>query len=122
MEKCTLQQFTQHCDDHVLLPEFQSANHKHHGCETSLLKITNDILLGMDNQQVNTMVILDLNAAFETVDHQLLLKALNHKFGITGTALEWYKNYLIAKTFKVSINGSYSEENTMNFSAPQESS
>ena len=90
MEKCTLQQFTEHCD-HQLLPEFQSAYHKHHGYETSVLKLTNDILWGMDNQQVTSMVILDLSAAIDTVDHQLLLKVLNHKFGITGTALEFTK-------------------------------
>ena len=91
MEKCTLQQFTQHCDDHQLLPEFQSAYPKHHGCKTSLLMLTNDILWSMDNQQVTSMVILDLSTAFDTVDHQLLLKVLSHKFRIAGTALEWYK-------------------------------
>ena len=91
VEKCTLQQLTQHCNNHKLLPEFQSAYQKHHGCKTSLLKLTNDILWGMENQQVTSMVILDLSTAFNTVDHELLLKVLNYKFGMTGTALEWYK-------------------------------
>ena len=71
------------------------------------MKLTNDILWGMDNQQVTLIVILDLSTAFNTVDHQLLLRVLKHKFGITGTAMEWYKNYLIPRKFKVSINGSY---------------
>ena len=65
------------------------------------------------------MIILDLSATFDTVDHKLLLKVLNHQFGITGTALEWYKNYLIPWRFKVSINGSCSSEKTINFSIPQ---
>ena len=47
------------------------------------------------------MIILDLSAAFDTVDHELLLKVLNHKFGVTDMALEWYKNYLIPRNFKV---------------------
>ena len=44
---------------------------------------------------------------------------LNHKFGITGTARVWYKSYLIPRKFKVSLNGLYSKEKTMNFSIPQ---
>ena len=92
VERCTLQQLTQHCNNHNLLPEFKSVYRKHHGCKTSLLKLTNDILWGMENQQVTSMIILDLNATFDTVDHELLLEALNHRFGVTDKALEWYKN------------------------------
>ena len=99
VERCTLQQLTQHCNNHTLLPDFQCAYQKHHGCETSLLKLTNDILWGMENQQVTSMIILYLSATFETMDHKLLLKVLNHKFGVTDTALEWYKNYLIPRKF-----------------------
>ena len=119
VERCTLQQLTKHCHNHTLLPHFQSAYRKHHGCETSLLKLTNDILRDMEKHQVTSMIILDLSVAFDTVDHELLLKVLNHKFGVTDTALEWYKNYLILKKFKVSINGTYSNKKTMNFSMPQ---
>ena len=110
VERCTLQQFTPHCDNHTLLPHFQITYGKHHGCETSLLKLTNDILWGMEKQQVTSMIILDLSAAFDTVDHELLLKVLKHKFGVTDMDLEWYKNYLILRKFKVSINGTYSKE------------
>ena len=73
----------------------------------------------MENQQVTSMIILDLSTAFNTVDHELLLKVLNHKFGVTDTALEWYKNYLFPRKFKVSINGLYSNEKATNFSMPQ---
>ena len=119
VEKCTLQQLTQYCNNHNLPPDFQSAYRKHHGCKTSLLKLTNNILWGMENQQVTSMIILDLSATFDTVDHELLPKVLNHRFGVTGRALEWYKNYLIPSRFKVSRNGSYSNEKTINFSVPQ---
>ena len=73
----------------------------------------------MENQQVTSTIILDLSTAFGTVDHELLLKVLKHRFRVTDTALEWYKNYLIPRRFKVSINGSYSSEKTINFSIPQ---
>ena len=91
VERCTLQQFTQHCNKHTLLPHFQSTYQKHHSCETSLLKLTNDLLWGMEKQHVTSMIILDLSAAFDTVDHELLLRVLNHKFGVTDMALEWYQ-------------------------------
>ena len=84
VERCTLQQLTQHCDNHTLLQHFQSVYQKHHGCKTSLLKLTNDIVWGMEKQQVTSMIILDLSAAFDTVDLELLLKVLNHKFGVIG--------------------------------------
>ena len=73
----------------------------------------------MHNQQVPSKGILDLSADFDTVDHQLLEQVFSLKFGITDTALEWYKNYLIPRKFKISIKRSYSEEKTMNFSTPQ---
>ena len=73
----------------------------------------------MENQQVTSMIILDLSTAFDTVDHELLLQVLNHKFRVVDTALEWYKTYLIPRKFKVSINGSYVKEKNMNFTMPQ---
>ena len=119
VERCTLQQLMQHCNISTLLLDFQSAYQKHHSCKMSLLKLTNNILWGMENQQAMAMIILDLSAAFDTVDHELLLQVLNYKFGVTGTALYWYKNYMIPRKFKVSINGTYSNEKTINFSVPQ---
>ena len=100
VENSTLQQLKEHCNNHTLLPDFQSAYWKHHGCETSLLKLTNDTLWGMENQQVTSTIILDLSATFNTVDPKLLPQVLNHKFRVTDTALEWYKNYPIPRKLK----------------------
>ena len=60
VEKCILEQFTQHCNDYDLLPPCQSAYQKFHSCETSLVKLINDLLCTMENQQVASVVILDL--------------------------------------------------------------
>ena len=73
VEKITLNQFTQHCEDHHLLPDYQSTYRKHHSCETSLIKLVNDLLWAMEKQEVTAMTVLDLSAAFDTVDHDLLL-------------------------------------------------
>ena len=120
VERCTLQQLTQHCNDHTLLPDFQSAYLETSRLWNKPLQINKWHIMGHGKPASN---IHDHTrpqcTAFNTVDHELLLKVLNHKLGVTDTALEWYKNYLIPRRLKVSINGSYSSEKTMDFSIPQ---
>ena len=72
-EKVTLTQFTKHCDENKLLPAYQSAYRKNHSCETSLVKLVDNLLCAMEEQLVTIVVILDLSAAFNTIDHDLLL-------------------------------------------------
>ena len=54
------------------------------GCstETVLLRIVNDILFALDNDNISVLLLLDLSAAFDTLDHQILLSRLNSVFGI----------------------------------------
>ena len=73
VEKVTLDQFTLHCNNNNLLPSYQSAYRKYYSCKTSLIKLVNDILWAMERQIVTVVVILDLIAAFDTIDHDLLL-------------------------------------------------
>ena len=119
IEKITLNQFTQHCEDYHLLPDYQSAYRKFHSCETSLIKLVNDLLWAMERQEVTAMTVLDLLAAFDRVDHDLLLEVLNNRFGVKGRALKWYEQYLKPRKFNVSINNIYSKEQTINYSVPQ---
>ena len=72
-------------------------------------------MCSMDQQRVSLLILLDLSAAFDTVDHQVLLRRLEVSFGITGTALKWFKSYLTNRSQRVLINGNYSES----FSLPQ---
>ena len=119
VEKVTLDQFTQHCNRNSLLPNYQSAYRQHHRCETSLVKLVNDILWAMEKQLVTVVVILDLSAAFDTVDHDLLLEVLESRFGIVGTARKWYTSYLMPRSFKVSIRSSTSQPRQLDYSVPQ---
>ena len=80
VEKCALEQFNKHCDDYDLLPENQSAYRKHYSCETSLLRMTNDILWNVENKLITAVTLLDLSAMFDTVDHDILLEVLHNKF------------------------------------------
>ncbi len=65
--------------------------HKYHSTETALLKVLNDILLTGDAGDHAVLVLLDLSAAFDTVDHAILLARLEHCVGIKGSALKWFK-------------------------------
>ena len=119
IEKVTLEQFNTHCQENSLVPEYQSAYRKNHSCETSLVKLVNDILWNMDRQLVTSIVILDLSAAFDTVDHDLLLDVLETRFGITGTARKWYESYLKPRKFRVVVGKEKSQPRQLDYSVPQ---
>ena len=119
IEKAALKQFTEHCDTYKLLPDYQSAYRKGYSCETCVVKLINDILWAMEEQQVVSCAFLDLSAAFDTVDHDLLLYILEKNYAISGNALGWYDSYLRPRHFKVCVNGKYSEMKDLSFSVPQ---
>jgi len=63
-----------------------SAYRRHHSTETAMLRVLSDVLTAADTQKVTLLSLLDLSAAFDCVDHQLLLQRLRHDFGLTDTA------------------------------------
>ena len=65
------------------------------------------------------MVALDLSAAFDIVNHIILLEVLNKYYGIHGLALQWIKSYLTNRQFQVQIEDKFSEVKTVDFSVPQ---
>ena len=87
--------------------------------ETALLKVHNDILLNMDNQRVTLLVLLDLSSAFDTVDHELLLRRHQVTFGIADTALQSFRCYLAGRSQRVLLNGNFSEDFSPPHGVPQ---
>ena len=92
-----------------LLPKLQSAYRRCNSTETALLKIYKDILLSMNQQYVTLLVLLDLSAAFDTVDHSILLEHLTKSFGISSKALEWFLSYLSGQSQRVTLDGGVSK-------------
>ena len=119
IEWCMLLQVSTHCDQYGLQPNYQSTYRAHHSCEMAILDLSNDILWAMEKQSITSLVAIDLSATFDTVDHDILLDILNNKFGIEDKALKWFNNYLRPRSFKVVIDGTYSEEQNLTISVPQ---
>ena len=65
--------------------------------------MTNDMMKSIDNNEMASLVLLDLSAVFDTVDHDILIKRLHMDFGISGNVLKWLTSYLTGRTFAVII-------------------
>ena len=91
-------QFTSHANLRFLFPAQQSAYRPFHSTETALLKVHNDLVRVVNDCRVSQLVLLDLSATFDTVDHQILLCVLSDHFSISSTAFRWFQSYLSERT------------------------
>ena len=119
LEKCVIDRFNEHCGLNNLLLDYQSAYRKWHSCKMLLLKLVNDILWVMESECICPMMAIDNSAAFDTVNHSILLAVLEHNFGLTGAVLDWYNSYLCPSSCKVKIKELYLTERSLQFSFPQ---
>jgi len=69
------------------------------------MKVYNDLLLAADNGDVSALCLLDLTAAFDTVDHDLMMLKLERQFGLRGVVLDWFRSYLYGRTYRVIHGG-----------------
>ena len=83
------------------MPVTQSAYRQYHSMETAVMKVYNDLLLAADEGDVSALCLLDLTAAFDTVDHDLLMLRLERQLGLRGVILQWFSLYLSDRTFQV---------------------
>ena len=106
-------------DDNNLQELLQSAYKQGHNTETTLVKVQNDIPRSIDERKCVPLLLLDLSAAFDTVDHSILLSRLLHRFGIDGKALKWLHSYLTNHSQFVCVGNGYSSRRDLLYGVPQ---
>jgi retron-type reverse transcriptase len=119
IEKHVVSNINNHMLNHHLGEELQSAYLSGHSTETALLKVKDDIIRHIHNREGVFLVLLDLSAAFDTVDHGILLRRMSCEIGVTKRALDWLKSYFTGRSTRVLIDDVYSLEKSMDYGLPQ---
>ena len=112
-------QLLSHLDESCLLTGFQSAYRRFHSTESALLNIQDDLFLNMSEGSTTALTLLDLSAAFDTIDHSILFHRLHECYGINGLALSWFESYLSDRTQSVKIGSVLSHPMDLKFGVPQ---
>ena len=119
IEKVVCAQISEMAEKSGNTEPLQSAYKRNHSTEMALLKVKADILQAIDNQRVVCLILLDLSAAFDTVNHQLLLNRLKYKFGFGGVILDWIRFYLKDRKQRVVIGDVQSDMVELSQGVPQ---
>ena len=119
IERVVLKRLNDHLDNHNLHCPEQSAYKKTFSTETLLIRIWNDLLVASDEKSATVVMMLDLSAAFDTVDHDLLLNILMKEIGLRGTVLKWFTSFLKGRAQRIRLGSTLSEEIVIKFGVPQ---
>ena len=119
IERVVSKRLKSHLSQNDLESNHQYGYKRGYSTESILVKITNDILIASDKKTATVLLLLDLSAAFDTVDIDRLIHILFTEIGIRGTALKWFCSFLRQRTMRVKVNGAYSEVFVLEFGVPQ---
>ena len=119
LERLVARQLVDYLNAAGLLPQLQSAYRANHSTETAVTKVLADILLALDNGDLTMLTLLDLSAAFDTVDHETLLRRLEESFGLCGSVISWFRSYLRGRSQFVRCRHSFSTPATVTCGVPQ---
>ena len=118
-EKVVASQFISHLRENKLEEIFQSDYKVGHSTESALLRVHNDVLCALDDERCVMLVLLDLSAAFDTVDHGILLSRLSQCIGVQGSAYTWFESYLYSRSQFVQIRDTSSSDRQLTCGLPQ---
>jgi len=118
-EKAVINQLMNYCTINHLLPDNQSSYRKYHSTETALVKVHNDILTSMDRQEITFLILLDLSAAFDTINHSLMMDILENDFGIAGVVKTWFESYLVSRQQRIIVKQYTSDYFQLTSGVPQ---
>ena len=101
LEKIVFKQLNNFLDANCAFDTFQSGFRSNHSTETALVKVVNDFRINADSKKLSVLALLDLSAAFDTVDHNILIDRLENWVGLTGPVLNWFRTYLTGREYFV---------------------
>lgn len=119
IERASASQIQDYLANNNLRGKMQSAYRPCHSTETALLRVYNDLLLAVDKGEEAVLILLDYSAAFDTINHHTFLDRLAKRYGITGSALNWFTSYFKDRSQSVVINNSVSNPHTPLEGVPQ---
>ena len=119
IEKVIARRIICHISDQRMQDCFQSAYRKNHSTETALLCVTNAMKVAMDNRQGTALVLIDFSAAFDIINHNILIQRLRLRYGIVGKALGWLQSYLQNRSQRVVIRDASSNTTCLTSGVPQ---
>jgi retron-type reverse transcriptase len=118
LERLMTNRLSKFIDKNKILSKHQYRFRKNRSTEHALIDFTDKITKAIDEGKYSIGIFLDLSKAFDTIDHKILIKKLEH-YGIRGVAKEWFENYLHNRKQIVKYNGVQSEEMTILSGIPQ---
>jgi virulence-associated protein VapD len=119
IERAAISQLQGYINDNDLHNRTQSAYRKFHSVETAIVRVTNDLLNAVDDHGEAILILLDLSAAFDTVDHSILLHRLRVRYGVSGSTYHWFESYLKNRKKSVVIDGTSSDPTNLDWGVPQ---
>ena len=119
LERVIYKQTTDYLIEHKLFPEFQSAYRRDHSTETAVLKVFSDIIDAIEEGQLALLSLLDLSAAFDTVDRSIMREWLERSYGVGDSSLRWFESYLTGRSQSIHLGDESTVARLMTYGVPQ---
>ncbi len=119
LERIVADRLRAHIDFNNLGEKFQSAYQPNHSTETALVRVQNDISSALDRNRGVMLAMIDLSAAFDTIDHAKFIRLLREEYAVSGPALDWFTSYLSDRHMRVKVGDFRSEPHELICGVPQ---
>ena len=118
IEKVIHNQTQNFLDKNRILYSYQSGFRKHYSTDTCLSYLTNKVQTGFQEGLLTGMVLIDLQKAFDTIDHGILLDKMKY-LGFSTSTTDWFNSYLTNRSFIVNVGKEYSSPGKLSCGVPQ---
>ena len=118
IEKLIHEQTSSFLSNNQILYTYQSGFRKNHSTDSCLTFLHDNILKGFDKGLMTGMILVDLQKAFDTIDHDILLKKLS-AIGFSNYTICWFQSYLSNRLFRVNLENCYSDPSNITSGVPQ---